>query len=94
MNLRKYAEGKPCGFRLPGICNGNPETTVLCHIKRGWNASMKPPDVIAVWGCSNCHDVVDRRAGNPWTEEELDAMILESLVQQLEIYVKDEILKW
>ena len=93
-NLRKLAEGKDCLFRLPGICNGNSETTVLCHIKRGWLGSLKPPDVIAVWGCSDCHDCVDRRRGNPWTEEELDSMILRALCEQLAKYVDAEILRW
>lgn len=94
MNLRKRAEGKPCLLRLPGICNGNAETTVLCHIKRGWCGSVKPPDVIAVYGCSSCHDVVDRRAGNPWSEEELDSMILYSLCEQLAMYVREGVIKW
>ena len=94
MNLRKLAHGKDCLLRLPGICNGNSETTVLCHIKRGWYGSLKPPDVIAVWGCSDCHDVVDRRRGNPWSEEELDSMILRALCEQLSKYVDAEILRW
>ena len=31
MNLRKLAKGRDCQVRLPGICNGNPETVVLAH---------------------------------------------------------------
>lgn len=93
-DLRKLARGKDCMLRLPGICNRNSETVVLCHIKRGWCGSMKPPDIIAVWGCHACHDVVDRRAGNPWTEEELDSMILRALCEQLAIYSKTGVVRW
>jgi len=32
-NLRKEARGRNCQVRLPGICNGNPETTVLAHYR-------------------------------------------------------------
>lgn len=93
-NLRKLAEAKDCKIRLPEICNRDSTTVVLCHIKRGWCGSIKPPDVVAVWGCSACHDVIDRRAANPWTEEELDSMILRALCEQLAYYAKEEILKW
>ncbi len=28
-NLRKEARGRECQVRIYGVCNGNPETTVL-----------------------------------------------------------------
>ncbi len=31
-DLRKAARGRECQVRIPGVCNGNPETTVLAHI--------------------------------------------------------------
>ena len=44
-------------MRLPGICNRDPETTVLCHIRRfsGAGIAQKPHDFIAYHGCSACH---------------------------------------
>lgn len=62
MNLRKEAKGRECMIRL-SVCNGNPETTVLCHYRLiGISGiGMKSPDLIAAWGCSECHDAVDRR---------------------------------
>lgn len=62
-NLRKEARGRNCQVRLPGICNGNPETTVLAHYRMaGLNGTgMKPDDVIGAWSCSSCHDEIDRR---------------------------------
>lgn len=63
--LRKAARGEVCTVRLPGVCNWNPETTVLAHIRRNWNAGAgkKAPDHHAVFACSDCHDVIDGRRG-------------------------------
>ena len=51
--------------RIPGVCNGNPETTVLAHVneKRLVGAGMgsKVPDIFGAWACSDCHDVLDGR---------------------------------
>lgn len=62
MNLRRLARNRPCQIRLPGTCNGNSETTVLCHFRLAGISGMglKPPDLIASWGCSACHSRVDR----------------------------------
>ena len=64
---RKAAKDKPCMIRIPGVCNGNPETTVLCHYRLGnYNgAGLKPDDSMAAWGCSDCHSMVDGRTKRP-----------------------------
>jgi hypothetical protein len=62
--LRDSARGQPCCLRIPGVCNGDPETTVLCHLPSGIGLKgigMKTPDYWAVWGCHACHDALDRR---------------------------------
>jgi hypothetical protein len=61
MNLRKLAQGRPCMIRMPGICNGNPETTVLCHLRMVGLSGMglKANDLLGAWGCSDCHRYVD-----------------------------------
>lgn len=61
MNLRKEACGRECQIRLFGICNHNPETTVLAHFRLIGvsGAGMKSPDLIGAWGCSACHSFVD-----------------------------------
>ena len=61
---RKLAKGQPCMVRIPGICNGNPETTVLAHYRlAGYcGTGMKTDDEMGAWACSACHDVADRRA--------------------------------
>ena len=63
MNLRDTARGEHCTIRLEGICNFDPDTTVLCHYRISGISGMglKVPDLIAAYGCSACHDAVDRR---------------------------------
>ena len=64
MNLRKAAKGRPCMVRLPDICNHNPETTVLAHIRMAGLSGMgiKADDLLGAWACSSCHDAIDRRS--------------------------------
>lgn len=63
-DLRKLAKGKPCMVRIPGVCNHNPETTVLAHIRMAGitGVGQKAPDLLAAWACSSCHTYIDGRA--------------------------------
>lgn len=61
--LRASARGQDCTLRLPGVCNGNPETTVLAHGPFGGKGmGLKGDDTWAAFACSACHDVADGRA--------------------------------
>lgn len=93
MNLRKLAENQPCFVRLPTICNGRTDTTVLAHIKNGWCGSIKPPDIIGVFACFDCHNEMDRRT-RKMTMEEVDAAVFRALCEQLDYYTKQRIVKW
>ena len=56
------ARGAPCSARFPGICNGNPETTVWCHLNGhafGKGAGIKAHDIAGFAGCSACHSYYD-----------------------------------
>lgn len=90
VNLRKFAQGKDCQLRIPGVCNFNPETTVLAHLRRGGVAGLgqKPPDLVGVHACSACHDCIDHRT--PHTLNDLDTYILEGLVRTLAVVSKGE----
>jgi hypothetical protein len=95
MDLRAYARDKPCTLRIPLVCNRDWKTTVLCHIKRGWCGSIKPPDVCAVRGCSACHDVIDgRNMHHGYTREQVDSFILRALCEQLAEYCHTGVLTW
>lgn len=61
--LTDLCRDQPCYIRLPGICNGNPETSVPAHLRLIGVSGMglKAPDIFVCPGCSDCHDAVDRR---------------------------------
>lgn len=76
--IRKAARGQDCTLQILGVCNGDPETTVLCHsnqLSDGKGMGLKAPDSAACFGCSSCHDVLDGRAPRP------DGMTLEALLR-------------
>ena len=62
--LRKSARGRECQVRIPGVCNGDPETTVLAHLPGG-GMGKKRNDLFAAFACSDCHDYVDCRKPHP-----------------------------
>jgi hypothetical protein len=75
MNLRKAARGKPCQIRIPYICNGDPDTTVLAHYRLSAGIGLKPADSQGAWACSACHDAVDGRVKTSlYTYEQLRLM--------------------
>jgi len=65
--IRESARGETCTFLIPGICNGNTETTVYCHAPhpdRGTGYKSHPAaERWGAYGCSACHDVMDGRRG-------------------------------
>ncbi|TPM39622.1 nuclease domain-containing protein [Mesorhizobium sp. B2-3-4] len=59
--LRNSAKGEICTFAIPGICNHDPETTVLCHIRdEAKGLSNKANDYSAAFGCYACHTAIDQ----------------------------------
>ncbi len=56
MNLRNEARGRECRIRLVGICNHDPETTSLAHLRMAGitGVGMKAPDLLGAWACSEC----------------------------------------
>ena len=84
--LRNAARGQDCLVRLPGVCNHNPETVVLAHLRMGGvsGTGQKPPDLVGCWACSACHDVIDQRVpADPGLKPALHRYILEGLCRTL-----------
>lgn len=75
------ARGQSCTARFPGICNGNPETTVFCHLNGaafGKGLGVKAHDVLGFFGCSECHRYLDVGHGTKaWID---DATLLECVL--------------
>ena len=82
--LRDAARGKPCMVRIPGVCNGDPETTVGAHLRVTGTCGVgqKPPDILMVYACSSCHDEIDRRT-HYCDAEQVKLWALEALARQL-----------
>ena len=57
---QRSARGQDCVLNIPGVCNRNPETTVLAHVGSG--SAKRRDDALAVYACSDCHDAIDRRS--------------------------------
>jgi hypothetical protein len=58
----RSAKGQPCSARFPGICNGNPETTVWAHLNGGAfgkGLGVKAHDVLGFHACFACHSYLD-----------------------------------
>ena len=59
--LRNSAKGQDCTFKIPGVCNHDPETTVFCHIRDGGKGmGNKASDISGAFGCCACHEAIDQ----------------------------------
>ena len=95
----KSARGQECQVRIPGVCNGNPETVVLAHLNGG-GMGMKRSDIHGAYACSACHDAIDGRtlplphdSRVPWSRHDLQLFHLEGVIRTQEIMIKEGILK-
>ena len=95
----KSAKGQDCQIRIPGVCNFNPETTVLAHLNGG-GMGMKALDIHGSYACSNCHDAVDGRLGYPVDgafclieRYALEQAHFEGVLRTQQIMIKDGVLK-
>ncbi len=82
--ITKAANGQGCMIRIEGVCNFNPETTVLAH----WNGGgmgCKRPDFIGAFSCSACHDAVDGRVETQYTLAERRLMFAEGIFRTQEL---------
>ena len=94
MNLRKAAKGRGCTVRLPGICDHNPETTVLAHIRMPGISGMgiKADDLLGAWACSACHDAIDRRSHTDLERDYVRLAHLEGMVRTIAQLRKEDII--
>ncbi|MDU4354266.1 DUF1364 domain-containing protein [Phytobacter diazotrophicus] len=93
-DLRNAARGRECQVRIPGVCNGNSETSVLAHIRLAGlcGTGIKPPDLIAAIACSACHDEIDRRT-HLVDAEYAKECALEGMARTQVIWLKEGLVK-
>jgi hypothetical protein len=94
MNLRKAAKGRDCMVRLEGICNHNPETTVLAHIRMPGLSGMgiKADDLLGAWACSACHDAIDRRNHTDLDRDHVRLAHLEGMARTIAQLRKEDLI--
>lgn len=95
MNLRDYANGKECQVRIPAVCNGDPATTVLAHLRMSGitGVGLKAPDILGAWSCSSCHDEVDRRTHHH-DYETVRLSFLEAIMRTQAKLIEEGLVKW
>ncbi len=95
-DLRKLARGRPCQVRLEGVCNGDPSTTVLAHVRMVGVSGMgrKAPDILAAYACSSCHDAIDRRAHLDLEREHVRLAHLEGVMRTQALLIREGFLRW
>lgn len=83
-------------IRVPTVCNGNPTTTVLCHVRLIGisGAGLKAPDALATFGCSDCHAVCDGQRKSDFGPGERRLMLLEGMARTQSWLIAHGYLKW
>ncbi|WPR95572.1 DUF1364 domain-containing protein [Klebsiella aerogenes] len=91
VDLRKSARGRECQVRIPGVCNGNPETSILAHYRLAGTCGTgcKPDDQQGAIACNCCHDAIDGRTKTEYTRDELRLMHAEGVLRTQQIW-RDE----
>ncbi|WP_233115608.1 DUF1364 domain-containing protein [Aggregatibacter actinomycetemcomitans] len=91
VDYRKEAKGRDCQVRLIGVCNHNPETTVLAHIRAAGitGSGQKAPDILGAWSCSSCHDAIDLRTKKSYSKDELLLAHLEGVMRTQAILISE-----
>jgi len=75
--ITKSAKGEDCTLLL-GNCSSN-ETVVLCHIGKNRGMAIKCGDHFGVYGCGNCHKIIDGQVKSEFTALELASIKLMAL---------------
>lgn len=90
--LRLAARDRDCQIRIPGICNGDNSTVVLCHLP-GAGMARKHHDFHGAWGCSACHAVVDGHANSDYPKEMLKLWLLEAVIRTQQALIAEGVVR-
>ena len=87
MNLRKLARGQDCKVNIFGVCNHNPETTVLAHLN-GAGMAIKHHDLFGAWACSSCHAWLDGEYTKTHFRQQRDLYHLQAIMRTQQAMLK------
>lgn len=90
---RDSARGETCTLQIYGVCNHDPETTVLAHLK-GNGMGLKCPDFLGVYACSDCHDAIDGRTRHDISLEDFWMYKCTALMRTLERAFARGLIQW
>ena len=90
--LEKSARGRECQVRIPGVCNYDPATVVLCHLHNG-GMGRKCDSLFAFFGCSDCHDVCDGRRKTSIKPDYIKEWTHEAVFRTQKIWLDEGLIK-
>lgn len=96
--IRASAQGQNCTLCIPGVCDGNTETVVLCHLNGadfGKGMGQKAHDIAGFHGCAKCHQYYDLlHATAPVVSDEvLQRLLLRAVIRTWLNLIQREIIK-
>ena len=91
--LRDSARGQECMVRIPGVCNHNPETTVLAHLNGG-GMGTKTSDLFGAFCCSDCHSEIDSRTMKIKDRDYVKLCHIEGVVGTLQYWLDNDFIKF
>ena len=92
--LRESARGQECTLQIFPHCNEDPETVVLCHINsESKGMGIKSEDFFGVYGCSDCHAILDGRLKTDIPKAEILECVLRGLHRTWKIWVNEGLIE-
>lgn len=92
--LRESARGARCTLRIPGVCGGDTETTVLAHppVANG-GMGAKGSDLEGAFACWRCHDVLDARVKSSISRQEIFECFIRGSAETRAIWIQTGLVK-
>jgi len=88
--IRRSARDRMCTLQIFPHCNNDTETTVLCHLNTSRKGmGLKSLDYFGVYGCSDCHNVIDGRVKTDIPKEEIWRCQLRALERTWTLLIED-----
>lgn len=86
--IRQSANGQPCMARIPGVCNGRTDTTVLAHLN-GAGVGAKASDHEGAYTCFDCHAWLDGGyARQGYTRDTRDLWHLQAVMRTIRVLIE------